>query len=74
MRRKQPHAKPSMPRAGRGFLGCDGTALVEFALAAPILVTVVLGIADFGMMAAQTAALEGATRVGAEALLASLFL
>jgi Flp pilus assembly protein TadG len=55
-----------MPRNGQGFLASDGTALVEFALAAPILVTVVLGIADFGMMAAQNAALEGATRVGAE--------
>ena len=66
MRHKQPHAKPSMPRTGRGFLGSDGTALVEFALAAPILVTLVLGIADFGMLAAKNAALEGATRVGAE--------
>jgi Flp pilus assembly protein TadG len=66
MRRKQPHAKPSMPRTGRSFLGSDGTALVEFALAAPILVTLVLGIADFGMLAAKNAALEGATRVGAE--------
>ena len=66
MRRKQPHAKPSMPRTGRSFLSSDGTALVEFALAAPILVTLVLGIADFGMLAAKNAALEGATRVGAE--------
>jgi Flp pilus assembly protein TadG len=55
-----------MQQIGRGFLGRDGTVLTEFALAAPILVTVVLGIADFGMMAAQNAALEGATRVGAE--------
>ena len=66
MRRKQPHAKPSMPRTGRSFLSSDGTALVEFALAAPILVTLVLGIADFGVLAAKNAALEGATRVGAE--------
>lgn len=66
MRRKQPHSKPSMPRAGRSFLASDGTALVEFALAAPILVALVLGIADFGLLAANTAALEGATRVGAE--------
>ena len=66
MRRKQRHARGLLPRAGRGFLGRDGTALVEFALAAPILVTVVLGIADFGLLAAKNAALEGATRVGAE--------
>jgi hypothetical protein len=65
-RRKQQHAKRVMPRAGRGFLGSHGTALVEFALAAPILVTLVLGIADLGLLAANTAALEGATRVGAE--------
>jgi Flp pilus assembly protein TadG len=66
MRPKQPHAKPSMPRTGRSSFGSDGTALVEFALAAPILVTLVLGIADFGLLAAKNAALEGATRVGAE--------
>ena len=66
MRRKQRHAKPSMPGTARSFLGCDGTALVEFALTAPILVTLVLGIADFGLLAAKNAALEGATRIGAE--------
>ena len=66
MRRKQQHAKPPVRRTGRSFLCSDGTALVEFALAAPILVTLVLGIADFGMLAAKNAALEGATRVGAE--------
>jgi len=66
MKRKQQHAQLPIRRTARGFFGRDGTALVEFALAAPILVTVVLGIADFGMMAAQTTALEGATRVGAE--------
>jgi Flp pilus assembly protein TadG len=66
MTQRQQDAKRVIPRAGRGLLGSDGAVLVEFALAAPILVTVVLGIADFGMMAAQNAALEGATRVGAE--------
>jgi hypothetical protein len=66
MRKKQQHAKRFMPRSSRGFLGSDGTALTEFALAAPILVAVVLGIADLGLLAAKTSALEGATRVGAE--------
>lgn len=66
MRQKQHHATRSMPALGRGLLGSDGTALIEFALAAPILVALVLGIADFGMLAAKNAALEGATRVGAE--------
>ena len=55
-----------MPPISRGFLGVDGTAIVEFALAAPILVTLVLGIADLGLLAARTAALEAATRAGAE--------
>jgi len=66
MRQKQHHATRSIPAPGRGLFGSDGTALAEFALAAPILVTLVLGIADFGMLAAKNAALEGATRVGAE--------
>jgi hypothetical protein len=66
MRQKQQHAEWPMPRTGRGYLGIDGAVIIEFALAAPILVTVVIGIADLGMLAAKTAALEGATRVGAE--------
>jgi Flp pilus assembly protein TadG len=66
VRHKQQHANRDMRQIVGGFLGSDGTALVEFALAAPILVTLVLGIADFGMLAAKNAALEGATRVGAE--------
>jgi len=66
MRQKQQHTRRVMPRTGRSFLGVEGAVLVEFALAAPILVTLVLGIADFGMLAANTAALEGVTRVGAE--------
>ena len=66
MRRKQQPAKRRMPRKGPGFLGIEGVAIVEFALAAPVLVVLVLGIADLGMLAARTAALEGATRVGAE--------
>jgi Flp pilus assembly protein TadG len=66
MRRKQQRAERPMPRIGRSFLGSDGTAIVEFAFAAPILVTLVLGIADLGLLAARSAALEGATRVGAE--------
>jgi Flp pilus assembly protein TadG len=55
-----------MRQIGRRFLGSDGAVLVEFALAAPILATLVLGIADLGLLAAKTAALEGVTRVGAE--------
>ena len=66
MRQKQQRAERPMRRTCRSLLGVEGAVLVEFALAAPILVTLVLGIADFGMLAASNAALEGATRVGAE--------
>ena len=66
MKRKQQQVTRSTPRTRRGFFGDDGTAVTEFALAAPILVVVVMGIADLGRLAANTAALEGATRVGAE--------
>jgi Flp pilus assembly protein TadG len=66
MRRKQQHAERPMERTRRRFLGNDGTVVTEFAFAAPILVVLVMGIADLGMLAAGTAALEGATRVGAE--------
>jgi TadE-like protein len=66
MRQEQQHIERVMPRIGRGLLGTAGTAAVEFAFAAPILITVVLGIADLGLLAARNAALEGATRIGAE--------
>ena len=52
--------------ARRGFLGVDGAAAVEFAITAPMLVVLVLGIADYGLLIANSAALEGATRAGAE--------
>ena len=43
-----------------------GTAAVEFALTVPLLVVVALGATDYGNMANQQAALEGATHAGAE--------
>jgi Flp pilus assembly protein TadG len=43
-----------------------GTAAIEFALATPILVILVLGTADFGMLMNTSASLRGATRAGAE--------
>src|SRR5205807_2791265 len=66
MRQNQPPVKQPMPRSDRGSLGIAGTAAVEFAFAAPILVTLVMGIADLGLLAARSAALAGATRIGAE--------
>src|SRR3981189_3360378 len=50
----------------RGFLGINGAAAVEFAITAPLLVVLVLGIADYGLLMADSAALEGSTRAGAE--------
>jgi len=53
-------------RCSRSYLGVDGAAAVEFAITAPILVVLVLGIADYGLLMGDSAALEGATRAGAE--------
>jgi Flp pilus assembly protein TadG len=47
-------------------VGCAGSVAAEFALVAPMLVLIAAGIADFGMLAARTAALAGTTRIGAE--------
>jgi hypothetical protein len=55
-----------MPRASRNCLGIAGSVAAEFAFAAPILVMLVVGIADFGVLTARSAALAGATRAGAE--------
>jgi Flp pilus assembly protein TadG len=49
-----------------GFLQRDGSAAVEFAVTLPLLVAVATGFVDFGMLAAKTDALAGATRIGAE--------
>jgi Flp pilus assembly protein TadG len=51
-------------RRGRDREG--GTAAIEFALASPILVLLVLGAADFGMLMNTSASLTGAARAGAE--------
>jgi Flp pilus assembly protein TadG len=53
-------------RRGRGLLGIDGTAAVELAITAPVLVLLLLGIADYGMLMGTSASLEGAARAGAE--------
>ena len=43
-----------------------GSALVEFSVTAPLLVSLALGVADYGTMVNQQAILEAATRAGAE--------
>ena len=44
----------------------SGSAAVEFAISAPILVVLALGIADYGALMTNAASLEGATRAIAE--------
>ena len=43
-----------------------GNIAVEFAIALPVLATLVLGIVDYGMLMYTAASLKGATRAGAE--------
>ena len=50
----------------RSTAGNAGSALVEFAITAPLLVFLALGAADFGDLTNQQAILEAATRAGAE--------
>ena len=45
---------------------CRGSVAAEFAVLAPIILLVTAAIADFGSLAKQSAALAGATRIGAE--------
>jgi len=55
-------------RQGRwaGLPNCAGSVAAEFALVAPIVILIAVGIADFGMLAARSAALAATTRIGAE--------
>jgi Flp pilus assembly protein TadG len=43
-----------------------GAAVVEFAITAPLLILLVLGVADYGILMNTTASLIGATRAGGE--------
>jgi hypothetical protein len=54
-----------MSRCARGCFDRDGSVAAEFALVAPTIILIAAGIADFGMLATKSAALEGATRIGA---------
>jgi hypothetical protein len=53
-------------RCALDALRCEGGVAVEFALVAPMIVLIAVGIADFGMLATKSAALVGTTRIGAE--------
>jgi Flp pilus assembly protein TadG len=47
-------------------LGTSGAALVEFAIVAPVAVMLGLGVADYGLLANNTAVLQASVRSGAE--------
>lgn len=54
-------------RAVAGGLGnYSGSAAAEFALIAPILILLVAGIVDFGMLTNKSAGLQATSRIGAE--------
>jgi Flp pilus assembly protein TadG len=53
-------------RRFRVFLGVDGSATVELAITAPVLVLLGLGVADYGVLMGSAASLESAARAGAE--------
>jgi Flp pilus assembly protein TadG len=55
----------SLQRCLRNF-GEYGAAAVELAITAPMLVVLVLGIADYGLLMEWASSLEGAARAGAE--------
>jgi Flp pilus assembly protein TadG len=57
--------KPRVPRRWRSAWNA-GSAAVEFAITAPVLVALVIGGADYSIMANKQDALEAATRAGAE--------
>src|SRR5215470_5862118 len=43
-----------------------GSMAIEFAIAATVLIPLVIGVADYGMLMNTAASLRGATRAGAE--------
>ena len=45
---------------------CRGSVAAEFAILAPIILLIIAATADFGSLIRQSAALAGATRIGAE--------
>jgi hypothetical protein len=49
-----------------GYGNHDGSVAAEFALMAPIIVLIATGIADFGMLATNSAGLAATARIGAE--------
>src|SRR5262245_49261174 len=50
----------------QGFFGNDGAAAVELAITAPVLVLLVLGVVDYGVLMGSAASLESAARAGTQ--------
>jgi hypothetical protein len=50
----------------RRLIDCSGSVAAEFAIAAPAVIVIAVGIADFGSLAAESVELAGTARIGAE--------
>ena len=50
----------------RSYDWTRGNVAIEFAIAAPVLIMIILGVADYGTLMNTSASLRGATRAGAE--------
>jgi hypothetical protein len=50
----------------RSYDWTRGNVAIEFAIAAPVLIMLILGVADYGTLMNTSASLRGATRAGAE--------
>ena len=50
----------------RHSLGCRGGVAAEFAVTVPIILLIIAATVDFGSLIKRSAALAGATRIGAE--------
>jgi hypothetical protein len=50
----------------RRLIDCRGSVAAEFAIVAPAVIVIAVGIADFGSLATESAELAGAVRIGAE--------
>jgi Flp pilus assembly protein TadG len=61
-----PITKKLMAPLRQLYGGKNGAAAVEFAITAPVMVALALGIGDYGALMNTTASLEGATRAVAE--------
>jgi Flp pilus assembly protein TadG len=58
--------RASRAQARRRLFGVDGAAATEFAITAPVLFLLVLGVTDYGVLMGDAATLESAARAGAE--------